>query len=389
MARALAAGQGFADPFDRPTGPTAWQPPVLPLLLAGLLRACGGDRTAVMAVVLFFQACVLVGTGLLVVALARQTTGLRAGWAALAFLIGVLCNFSWCFQWTHDGWLVMLALDLLIAGLCWLRPLARWHTAAGWGLFGGLCALVNPIVGFTGGTLSLVLRLRDRAWARLGLSVLAAGLALAPWAIRNYLVFGRWVPVKSNLAYELYQSQCLQPDGLLQGTTFNFHPFRSTTAERQEYNALGEAGFAERKGQQFRQAVRAAPQDFFKRVVDRLLGATLWYEPFYRAQEAKRPRVLWLSRLTHPLPFLGLLVLALSAVRAPLHRVQWTVMGVYLLYLLPYVGISYYERFALPLLAAKVLLVLWAIDRLLSTRVKERANKQGGRRAFRRSRVGL
>src|SRR5579862_9137241 len=28
MARSLTAGEGFADPFDEPTGPTAWQPPV-------------------------------------------------------------------------------------------------------------------------------------------------------------------------------------------------------------------------------------------------------------------------------------------------------------------------------------------------------------------------
>src|SRR5262245_26116570 len=37
MARSLAAGEGFAHPFDGPTGPTAWQPPVLPTILAGLL----------------------------------------------------------------------------------------------------------------------------------------------------------------------------------------------------------------------------------------------------------------------------------------------------------------------------------------------------------------
>jgi hypothetical protein len=32
--------------------------------------------------------------------------------------------------------------------------------------------------------------------------------------------------------------------------------------------------------------------------------------------------------------------------------------------LLPYVAISYYERYAVPLLAVKVLLVLWAVDSL-------------------------
>jgi hypothetical protein len=66
--------------------------------------------------------------------------------------------------------------------------------------------------------------------------------------------------------------------------------------------------------------------------------------------------------------FLGVLVLAFSAVWQHLHRAQWTVVGVYLLYLLPYVGVSYYDRYALPLLGVKVLLVIWAADRLLSLR---------------------
>ena len=41
---------------------------------------------------------------------------------------------------------ILLALDLVIAGRCWLRPLQRGWTAVGWGLFGGLCALINPMV---------------------------------------------------------------------------------------------------------------------------------------------------------------------------------------------------------------------------------------------------
>src|SRR5690242_3361476 len=30
IARSLVRGKGFADPFGRPTGPTAWMPPILP-----------------------------------------------------------------------------------------------------------------------------------------------------------------------------------------------------------------------------------------------------------------------------------------------------------------------------------------------------------------------
>jgi hypothetical protein len=366
VAQALAAGNGFVNPFGRSTGPTAWVPPVLPVLLAGILRLCGGDDDAVMLVVIFLQVFVLIGTGLLVLSLAREGPGRAGTWAALAlFLAFLLWDFHSWFQFTHDCWLVLLALDLLLAWSCCGRPLGRWRTAAGWGLFGGFCALVNPLVGLVWGVLCVSLGLGRRDWPRLAAALGAAGLALLPWTGRNYLVFGRLVPVKSNAAYELYQSQCLQPDGLLQRRTFRHFPGRAATPEGQEYTALGEMAFMDRKRDQFLRAVQADPTDYLDRVASRFLGATLWYEPFDREGGSARPGPLWLSRLIHPLPFLGLLLLVGTALRDRLSRAQWAAIGIYLCYLLPYIAMSYYERYGTPLLGVKVLLVFWAVGRLL------------------------
>jgi hypothetical protein len=369
IAKSIAAGDGFSSPFKEPTGPTAWMPPVLPLLLAGLLWVCDGNPDAVAAVVVFLQLCVLIGTGLLVLALARQTTRrVGAGGAAAVFILGLLGHFPLYFQQIHDGWLVLLAIDVFIAGFWWWQPLERRLRAAAWGLVGGLCALINPIVGLTWAVLSLVLAGRQRAWSGVVLPLLVAGLTLAPWTLRNYLVFGRLIPVKSNLAYELYQSQCRQPDGLIQRTTFGSHPHMTAGRERQEYQDRGEVAFLDQIRQRFWQAVSANPLDFLKRVVDRFLGATLWYVPLDRTDGAMRPWHLWFNRLLHPLPFLGLLVLLCTDGRRPLLWGQRVVLGIYGLYLLPYIGISYYERYGGPLLGVKVLLVLWAVDRLLSLR---------------------
>jgi prepilin-type N-terminal cleavage/methylation domain-containing protein len=368
IAHSLAMGQGFANPFaGNPTGPTAWMPPVLPGIQAALLWACDGDKDAVMVVVLFLKTCVLAGTGVLILALARRLNRRLGPIAAAAvFFVFLLANFRLCFQNTHDCWLVLLALDLLIVGLCWSRPLSGRKAAAGWGLVGGLCAQITPIAGFAWGASSLILAFRGRVWLRFALAVLVAGAALAPWTIRNYAVFGRLIPVKSNAAYELYQSQCLQPGGLLHGSTFRFHPYGSANKERREYATLREMAFLDRKREQFWQAVAADPLDFLDRAACRFLGATLWYEPMDPPREARHPWSRWFSRLTHPLPFPGLLVLLVMSVVQPLGRPQWAAIGVYLFYLLPYAAISYYERYALPLLGAKVLLVIWAADRLLS-----------------------
>jgi hypothetical protein len=193
----------------------------------------------------------------------------------------------------------------------------------------------------------------------------AAALVLMPWTIRNYLVFGRFIPVKSNLAYEMYQSQCLQSDGLLNNQGQNLHPIHRHTRERRAYEALGETAYLDRKAEQVAKAIAADPLELLDRIAARFLGATLWYVPENRAATASAAWFLWMQRLGHPLPFLGLLVLIFVGVSRGLSAIEWTTIAIYALYLMPYIVVSYYPRYGFPLLAAKVLLILWAVDRVL------------------------
>ncbi len=327
IAKAMVAGRGFADPFWEQTGPTAWMPPALPTLLAVLWWACEEDRDLFMGLYIFMQVYVILFTGLLILALGAQTCGRLWGWVMAAlFVVAMINDFHLWFQVTHDHFFVLAGLDVLIAGLCWGRPLCTPKRAAVWGVVGGCLALSSPIVGFAWGGLTILGALHRRAWKPLGFALLFAGLTVLPWTIRNYFVFGRLLPVKSNAAYELYQSQCLQPEGLLQARTFGTHPYANNGRERQEYKALGEMDFLDKKREQFWKAVAADPVDFLDRVAHRFLGATLWFVPMDRGQEMNRPTVTWISRLLHPLPFLALLVLAFSAAFVRLHWAQWAVM---------------------------------------------------------------
>jgi hypothetical protein len=376
MARAVAAGEGFAHPFVQPTGPTAWQPPIYTLFIAGLLWIFDGNLDAVMAVRIFVQVYVLIATGLLVVALVQKNvTGERRGVSApvlaiFVYLGALVWNFQAFFQRTQDSCFVMLALDVLIVGMCWFQPLGTWKSAAVWGGVGGFCALISPIVGFSWGVLTVVESIKNKTCSRFVLALLCAALAMSPWIVRNYLVFGRIIPVKSNLAFELYQSQCLEENGLL--TNFRSHPSGLRNPEGREYLALRETAYLDRKWEQFLEAVAANPFDFADRVATRFLGTTLWYEPF---QGQGRPWVTWLKRLTHPLPFLAGVFLLFSAIWQPLTRPQWVVLGLYATYLLPYIVISYYERYGQPLLGIKVLLVVWGVERFWLLLKNERRSK--------------
>ncbi len=167
----------------------------------------------------------------------------------------------------------------------------------------------------------------------------------------------------------------MQPDGVIHPRVFKEHPYTLTTPEGRVYRQLGETAYLRQKGEQFWQAVAAAPVDFLRRLGNRFLAATLWYVPSARAEGIEPPVLLWLNRVLHPLPFLALLVLALAAWRWRLSRVQMITIVIYVCYLLPYVVISYYERYAVPLLGVKALLVLWAADRLLAR--SDRETKSG------------
>lgn len=375
IAGALLAGRGYADPFRSPTGPTAWMPPMLSWLLAAMRWAADDDKDIVVALFVLLQDLTLIGTGWLVVALARRVIG--GVWLA-TFLYGtaLLGNFRLCFQFTHDCWIILAALDLLVAGMVWARPFtSTWRAAAAWGIFGGLCALTSPVAGFTWGMLALSAGARSGSRGRLAVAVAVAVLTITPWMVRNYLVFGRLIPVKANLAFELYQSQCRRPDGLLRGGIFAGHPYVSNNKERRRYARLGETAYLDEKMALFRESLEADPSGFLRRVGNRFLAATVLYTPFDGSEERRRPWTYRANRWTYPLAFACLVGIVLATAwqaafsirpeatrrrRAP--SAVAIVIGVYLAYLLPYVAISFYDRYKLPLLAAEVPLIACGID---------------------------
>ena len=108
------------------------------------------------------------------------------------------------------------------------------------------------------------------------------------------------------------------------------------------------------------------PYIYVSSVAKRLLGVTLFYKPFNRFES---PPVV-LRHLLHAAPFLGLIVL--------LRRRAWNAglfpvaLTLYVMWLLPYVGVAFYIRYLLPLMPVLVLFVYWGLDALLSTAARAR-----------------
>lgn len=266
------------------------------------------------------------------------------------YLAALIYYFQRCFQQTHDGWIVLAALDQLIGGLVWLRPFFSWRGATGWGIFGGLATLISPVVGLIWGLFALASGWQRGQRARFAITMLAAGLMVSPRLVRNYQVFDRLIPVKSNLAFELFQSQCVQAGGVLHHPIFISHPNAGDNPERRAYDRLGETAYLEQKWNQFYQAVRDNPLDFVQRTANRFLEATLLYVPFNPKVTSLRPGMARLAQWVYPTPFLCLVLLQATSPWQPLTWAQRVVIGVYLAYLQPYVLVGYYDRYKFPLL---------------------------------------
>ncbi len=262
IAYALAAGKGFSSPFRRETGPTAWLTPVYPLLVAGVFRVFGiFTAKSFFAVVLlnsFFSsaACIPIFHA------GKRIGGLGvasgAAWLWALFPNAVMMPFEW-------GWDTCLAA-LLGATLLWAtlelaESSQRARNWCGYGLLWGFTLMTNPSLGSVLPVLLGWAAYRGRRTAKLRASgpALAAGIAIlccVPWTVRNYVLFHRFVPLRSNFPLELY----IGNNNNYATRQFVWPPRISKEGELLRYFRVGETAFMDEEKRKALEFIRAHPK---------------------------------------------------------------------------------------------------------------------------------
>src|SRR5271169_1145077 len=116
IGRSLAQGEGFSNPFNEPTGPTAWEPPLYPFLIASVFRVFGVYSRASAIVLLGVNSICSALTCIPIFLIAKKSFSEKVAvwtswtWALLPSVI------FWCTRWV---WETSLAAFLL-AIIFWL-----------------------------------------------------------------------------------------------------------------------------------------------------------------------------------------------------------------------------------------------------------------------------
>lgn len=214
IARNLLAGRGFQVCFLGQTGPTSQQAPLYPALLAACYAAFGAESSWATLAMQGLQC--LVG-GVVALAVVRIAWLLlpherSIGWWAGAW---VACDPTQVYLVTHLQVAVWAGLFLSLT-TCWaLSPrITNPRHAAMLGALAAVMLLIEPIYVIVLPVLAMAIWLRSLQCAAVSNVILPraayiAGLSLAlvlsPWLVRNRLVHGQWVFVKSTFGYALWQ----------------------------------------------------------------------------------------------------------------------------------------------------------------------------------------
>jgi hypothetical protein len=277
IAYSIALGHGFGSPYWQETGPTAWLTPVYPYIVAAAYRIFGIHTPHALFAIVLLNILFSVVTCIPIFYAGKRLGGLAiasgAAWLWAVFPNAIIIPFEWVWDTSLSA--------LLMATILWatLRVAENGTRAASrnlnqidaeevhitkdpgcrawiwYGLLWGLTLMTAPSLGamlpFLIGWIILQgtrRGLSDATHKRRLLSgtALAVGIALlccVPWTIRNYRAFHRFIPLRSNLPFELWL-----------GNNHNFDPQSQIVppadperSEIRNYIQMGEIVFMQNK----------------------------------------------------------------------------------------------------------------------------------------------
>ena len=353
---AIASGQGFSNPFGEPTGPTAWESPLYPYLIAGVFRIFGIYSRASAFVLLsinsFFSALTCVPIFLIARKIFSEKVAVGAAWTWVLLPYVVF----WCTRWV---WETSLSA-LLLTTIFWLaltmedrEGLLPWLE---FGFLWGAAALNSTVLlSFlpASGLWAWYHRARRgrRSFAGVVLASVVFCVCVTPWLLRNYSTFGKFIFIRDNFGAELRLGNGNGANGMWME---QWHPTQNVYAMRQ-YTAMGELPYiAMRK----RQALDYITADYA-----RFLGLCAKRFIYYWAGPPRTGQAWWLPPVKNSL-FLASSVLMFWGLGRALRQQRpgaWLLFWLILLYPAVYYVVYPNQRYRHPIEPEMAILAVYLI----------------------------
>jgi len=261
IAFSLAKGHGFSSPYWQETGPTAWLTPVYPALVAAIFKVFGIHTPHSFFAIVFLNILFSTAACVPLFYIGKRVGGLGvasgAAWLWAIFPNAILIPY----QWVWDTSLAALLMATILWTTLKLADTQSVRAWCGYGLLWGFALMTNPSLGSLLPVLLGWAAYRACTQTRSGLMrlALAGGIAVlccVPWTVRNYLAFHRFIPLRSNLPFELWLGNNEQFDEQSQVVP----PSNPELAEIRNYIHMGETAFMQDKWRKATGFMRAHPR---------------------------------------------------------------------------------------------------------------------------------
>jgi len=261
LAESLRTGHGLSSPFGGSTGPSAFLSPGYPAIVAAIFAIFHPYSLASVAALMTLQALFGAATVWVLMLMTRRAFGVSA-----ANLAGAIWAVSPPLLWLptlfwETSLSILLATAIVALSLYWIdKP--TWRAWALAGITAALVLSINPslltILAGCGGW--AIYSIRPRSLSGPALALVVCVSLSAPWVIRNFHEFHAFIPLRSNMGYELWQGNRPGSNGAFSDS---LHP-NVNADEFSRYQSLGEVGYMHEKSTIAKNAIKSDPLRFIE-----------------------------------------------------------------------------------------------------------------------------
>ncbi len=356
----LVHSDGFLSPYDSASNapPTCINAPLYPVVIAAAFRI--GESHAVLVLLAINSICFgVMAAGVFM--LGRLYLSSAAG------LIGALLLMAHpvLLYFVTDWWDSYVALGIFVVLIVATAEMHKtrhpWRASALMGAGMGVLSLTNPSYTLTYPLLVLVGlagRSRRDHFAGIAMALVGFAVVLAPWTVRNLLVFDRLYFVRGGMGFQTWLGNQSMATGWLEGDILLASPAINDD-ERSLILRLGEPKYFDLCDQRVMQEYRDATGDFWARSAKRMAfifmsDPTKAYLGFPMMKDVRWRGVYWDRAVLHGIVLLLGLTGVWTAWRLRLGCV-W-IFGAALLAEAPFVPVFVSDRYNLPM---RVVLLLF------------------------------